>query len=297
VSITIAGANESEYNGTFDIIVDYASATEGKVFTYELTGSPSSPATGTITATGAYTLLASVTSDDKGAEVNQTAGTEMNLQSPILGVDDELVVGFDAIEDATDSQSDEDLRVELLDRIRFPVAQFNDSNIITQAKTRAGVTRVWVEDVTPLLGQVTIYFMRDNDVGDGIPNATQVNDTWLDILEIKPANTSGGTTPANGDVIVASPIAVEQAFDFNGTLVPNTATMQAAVTANLEQFFTEKTEVGENVTELSFNNAIFNSRSPTTGELVEKFTLTTPTPGGPIVVAPGEIATLGAVDY
>jgi hypothetical protein len=67
------------------------------------------------------------------------------------------------------------------------------------------------------------------------------------------------------------------------------------VTANLEQFFTEKTEVSENVLELSYQNAIFNSRSPDTGEVVVSFTLASPS--GDIVVAAGKIATLGAVDY
>jgi phage tail sheath protein FI len=43
--VTIAGANQAEYNGTFTITV-----TGGTTFTYAVTGAPATPATGTITA-------------------------------------------------------------------------------------------------------------------------------------------------------------------------------------------------------------------------------------------------------
>lgn len=43
-SVTIAGANETDYNGTFAVTV-----TSGVVFTYTVPGTPASPATGTIT--------------------------------------------------------------------------------------------------------------------------------------------------------------------------------------------------------------------------------------------------------
>jgi hypothetical protein len=47
-SVTIAGANQSEYNGTFTVTV-----VDPVLFTYTVSGTPVSPATGTITATPA----------------------------------------------------------------------------------------------------------------------------------------------------------------------------------------------------------------------------------------------------
>lgn len=44
--VTIAGAGQSEYNGTFDVTV-----TSSTVFTFTVSGSPATPGTGTITAT------------------------------------------------------------------------------------------------------------------------------------------------------------------------------------------------------------------------------------------------------
>lgn len=52
-STTIAGANESDYNGTF-VVTDVPTST---TFTYEVSGSPSTPATGTITSTKATVYL------------------------------------------------------------------------------------------------------------------------------------------------------------------------------------------------------------------------------------------------
>src|SRR5262249_53352679 len=50
-SVTIAGANQTEYNGTFTITVTGAST-----FTYTVTGTPATPATGTITVQAAQSV-------------------------------------------------------------------------------------------------------------------------------------------------------------------------------------------------------------------------------------------------
>ena len=57
--ITIAGADQSDYNGTFSVTYDGATT-----FTYTVSGSPTTPATGTITAT-----------DITGYELYRTTGT------------------------------------------------------------------------------------------------------------------------------------------------------------------------------------------------------------------------------
>jgi len=52
-SVTIAGAVQTEYNGTFTITV-----VDANTFTYTVSGAPATPATGTITASGNYGLTA-----------------------------------------------------------------------------------------------------------------------------------------------------------------------------------------------------------------------------------------------
>lgn len=54
-NVTVAGAAQTEYNGTFTITV-----TDSTHFTYEVTGTPATPATGTITVKGGRTTVPGV---------------------------------------------------------------------------------------------------------------------------------------------------------------------------------------------------------------------------------------------
>jgi len=219
--------------------------------------------------------------------VNQSLDAILTLGSPIAGVDNDASVDFGALGGGVAQESDTDLRNRLLSRIQNPVAHFSISDIDSQARLIAGVTRVFVQPITPSVGQVTIYFMRDNDV-DPIPDASEVTTVKDKILEIKPANT------ADGDVIVNAPVAVLTVFDFL-TIEPDTTTMKSAITASLEQFFEEVPDVGINVDEDKYRSAIISTIDTDTGDQLKTFTLITPI--GDIVVNEGEIATLASVSF
>lgn len=281
VSVTVAGASNSEYNVTATITVTAADA-----FQYEIVGSPPNEI-GTSATASFTTVSVPVESEDFGAAVNLDAGTKLKLQSPIIGVDDTLTVDFDAVGGGTDEESEDSLRARMLDRIQNPVANFNVAAIVEKAKEVPGVTRVFVQEVTPTIGQVTVYFMRDNDPNP-IPVGSEVIKVKDSILEIKPANT------ADSDVIVLAPTGVPVDFTFSA-LTPNTITMQAAISANLRQFFDERTSVGVNVDEDAYRSAIFNTVDTVTGDVVQTFTLSAPS--GDIVIAAGEIGILGTVTY
>ncbi len=282
VTVTISGAVETDYNITdAEIIV-----TGDDSFTYQVTGSPTTPATGTILA-GFTSGSVQVGSSDFGASVNLDLDTPLRLQSPIIGVDDTLAVDFGAVGGGSDEESIVDYKARYLDKIRNPVAHFNSSDIKAKAKTVTGVTRVFVEETTPAVGQVTIYFMRDNDA-DPIPTASEVSTVKSVILEIKPANT------ADADVIVSAPTAVPVDYTFTN-ITPDTPTMRAAVDENLSQFHDEETTVGVNVDEDAYRAAIKNTVDPDTSDTLTSFVISAPV--GDVVIASGEIATKGAVSF
>ncbi len=281
VSVTIAGASNAEYNTTAAIIV-----TEADEFQYEIIGSPPNEL-GTSATASFTTASVPVESEDFGAVTNLDAGTQLTLQSPIVGVDDTLTVDFGTVGGGTDQETEASLRNRMLDRIQNPVAHFNVSDITEKATEIAGVTRVFVQEITPALGQITVYFMRDND-DNPIPTGSEVNAVKDNILTIKPANT------ADSDVIVAAPTGVTVDFTFS-TLTPNTTTMQTAIEANLRQFFDERTSVGVNVDEDAYRSAIFNTVDTVTGAVVQTFTLSAPV--GDVAIAAGEIGVLGAVSF
>lgn len=279
VEVTISGAVETDYNITTAIQV-----VSSTVFTYTAANSPTTPATGTILAAFTSALVA-VQSVDFGSDTNLLLDSELSLQSPVSGVDDDANVDSGELAGGTDQELDDALRLRFLERPQNPVAMFNVAAITAKAKEINGVTRVFVQEVTPNAGQVTVYFTRDNDLTI-IPTAPEVAAVKTHILTIKPATTS------DSDVIVSAPSAVATAFTF-GSITPNTTTMKTAVEANLAQFFLEETFVGVDVQQVAFQSAIFNTIDDSTGESLTAFALTSPS--ADITIASGEIGTLGTV--
>jgi uncharacterized phage protein gp47/JayE len=282
VLISITGSDQSDYN-----VTDSACTVTGdKTLTFTVAGSPTTPATGTMLL-GFTSVSIPVQALDFGVDSNQLFDTELVLVSPLTDVDDSASVDYGALGGGADQETDTEMRGRMIFKIQNPIAHFNSSEIITVAKTIPGVTRVWVEEITPLVGQVTIYFMRDNDA-DPIPDVSEVAEVKAAIDGIMPGNT------VTTDVIVGAP--TEESTDFSFSAVdPDTSTMKEAVTASLQQFFAERTEVGVDVVEEAYNAAIFNTVDLVTGAELVSFTLTSPS--ADITVASGEIGTLGNVTF
>lgn len=285
VSVTIAGADQSDYNITATITV-----TGTSTFTYAVENSPVTPATGTITASFT-TASVPVTSVDFSDDGNSSGGSQLTLVSPIVNVDDTCIVDYNGLTGGLDSESDEDLRTRLQERTSNFTSPFTANGIKVFVKeNNATVTRVWVEAATPLAGQVTIYFVIDGQTPI-IPTADQVTAVKNTIIDtttgIKPANTD------DSDVIVSGPTAVSTDFTFSA-LSPNTTAMQTAITNTLTDFFkSEEVNVGESITEDRYNALLFSvidedGNSPT-------YTLTSPS--GNISISSGELATLGTITY
>lgn len=282
VLVDISGAVETDYNGTAIQIIVLSATT----FTYTVLNTPSTPATGTILLDYECAFLG-VQAQSFGVNTNQLINAQLTLQSPLAGVDN--IAGVDSVGliDGLDQETDDSLRSRLLDRFRNPPANFNVSDITAQAKKIVGVTRVFVQEVTPALGQQTIYFMRDND-DDPIPDAAEITEVKIQILTIKPANT------ADVDVIVLAPTPISTAFTFSA-IFPDTTTMRTAIEDNLNQFFSEETVLEADVVETAYQTAIQNTVDTTNGQSLVSFTLSAPS--GNISITTGEIATLGTVTF
>lgn len=137
------------------------------------------------------------------------------------------------------------------------------------------------------LGVVRVLFTRDNDANP-IPSSTEVTSVKDALEEIRPANTS------QSNLIVSAPAAVLVDFSFT-ELVPNTQTMQAAVIANLQQFFAEDPIVGTDILEDAYRSAVQNTIDTDTGASVTSFELSSPS--GDIAINSGELAILGTVSF
>lgn len=279
--VTISGATQPGFN-LVDVPITVISANQ---FTYEVDAALSGSATGSpvLATIGAAVALVS---EEAGADFDLEADAPLTFESgPPANVSSPAFVAAPGITGGADVETDDAKRARMLFRIRNPTAHFNVASITAKAMEVPGVTRVFVQAVTPAVGQTTIYFMRDNDLS-AIPDSNEVATVKAAILTIKPVEMS------DSDVIVAAPTAVPTNFTFTA-ISPSTASMKAAVKATLEDFFRLKVSVGVNVAQDAYRSAIFNTRDPVTGDPVASFTLSTPS--GAISVSAGQIATLGTV--
>lgn len=289
--VTIAGANESDYNGTYVIII-----TSPTTFTYTVTTEPSTPASGTISLSYFGALL-SVSSQNTGSDQNLDDGAQLTLTTPIAGVNTPLLVTEANISGGTDAEvttgASNPYRSRVLYAYQNPFALWSKSYLTAKAKAVNGVTRVWVLPITPFVGYVSIYFTRDADPDSIIPDASE-------ILEVRNAVTLGALVngaPSNmSDVqlIVDAPTPVAVDFVFS-SITPDTSAMRAAITSTLNFLFRDvSVNVGEDVTALNYNSAIINTIDET-GERLTNFTLTAP--AGDISIVTPELAILNTVTF
>jgi uncharacterized phage protein gp47/JayE len=215
--------------------------------------------------------IVEVESVETGLDKNLASGSILTIVTPIVGVDDSAYVDFEGLLGGTDIESEEDLLERVLDRRANPVANFNAAAIRLKAREIASVTRVFVQEVTPYAGAVTVYFFVSDSVS-GIPNASQVTAVKNKILEIKPVTT------ASSDVNVSAPNVVSIAHTIED-LTPNTSTLKAAIEANLRAWYedlSEDTAIGMDVTVDQIKSVIQNSQDPSNGDFPTSFTLTAP---------------------
>lgn len=266
--------------GTFKINV-----VDSDTVSYEFEGSSTTSFSGA--QAKFVSASAPVTTTDYGLQANVSASSLVDVTPQIAGVNDQAIVGQDGLSGGADIETDEQMRARLLYRVANPVANFNVSAITTKCFEVPGVTRVFVKEITPNVGQVTIYFMRDNDTNP-IPSPAEITQVKDKIIEIKPANTS------SDDVIVSAPVASVRNFDF-AIITPDTPSMRESVIETLKEFFIRYPEVGGSIPEDVYRNAIYNTIDTLTGEGLVSFELNSPS--GDFTVLPNEIAILGSVVF
>lgn len=174
VEVTIADATETDYNGAQEIQV-----TGAKTFTYAIATTPTSPATGTITAdftSGSVPVLASVPAnpdDPFGAATNQLLDAPLSLASPIAGVDNVANVNFGQLSGGADQETDAEYKERYIDKIRNPVSHFATPDIDQQIREEvAGVTRTFIQKSGATIGTLSISSLtRDDSLATAITTA------------------------------------------------------------------------------------------------------------------------------
>ena len=268
IEVVISGVAESGYNGTHTIEVD-----GNKSFTFPVDVGVTSPATGTIEV-DADTASVSVTADldsvdQNGIETNQDGGVDLVLQVSIAGVNDTATTQYDGLQGGSNAETDEEFRVRILERWQKPLTPFNSNNIESIAKKVDGVTRVFVDEVTPAAGQVTIYHVRDNDESI-VPSAAEVQEVRDEILKIKPANTI--------DEDVITPIIGGVPIDITiSDVVPELPSMRTAIEDTIRSYYRGALSKGDDHDPERLRSAIYQTFDVVSGQALLSFDLDQPT--------------------
>jgi uncharacterized phage protein gp47/JayE len=278
-TITIAGAVQTEYNGTHTITV-----TGLKTFTFTVAAGAVSPATGTITAS-IDGQTGEITASVNGTGTNAANGAELELQNSIAGVDDTVTAQYDGLTGGTDNEEEEDYQGRVVYAWQNPLTPFNAANIEKVAKSVNGVTRVFVKEVTPAVGQVTTYFVRDNDETI-IPDATEVSNVKAALENIRPSNTEPD------DNIVSACTGISINVDIS-SITPDTLTMRDAIENTIDAYYRGGIDEGEDNEVDKLKSAIYQTYDVVRGEQLQSFTLDAPTTD--TTIAEGEIAIAGTV--
>lgn len=156
VDVSITGATQTEYNYSGKVTV--LSAT---TFSYEVDGTPATPATGTIQA--AYTTATiDVESVTFGGSVNLNGDSQLKLSQTINGVDDTLYAGNGGVTGGVSEEDGDAYKSRYLEKLQNPVANFNAAKIKEQAKKVSGVTRVFVEEAGAEVGEADVQSITRN---------------------------------------------------------------------------------------------------------------------------------------
>lgn len=298
MTVDVSGADQAEYNIN-DIVIAVTGLNE---FQYTVPVAPgTSPATGTINYVSDFVSVL-IRSTTVGSDTNSGGGASLNIVNAVNGLTGEAFAQFEGVTGGADLETDPQYRERILLSRSIIEGVFTADQIQLAALSVTGNTRAFViratdtttnnppqAGVDPAPGQVVIYVLRDND--DNITPSQDVLD------QTKAVIIADGALPAHTsetDVGVFAPALVSTDFTFS-SITPNTTTMQQAIRDQLAAFFEDQVEFQQDVNQNIYLAAIQNTTDQQTGDLLESFTLSTPS--GNITVGNGQIAVLGNVTF
>jgi len=218
-----------------------------------------------------------VTASTAGQAGNLDAGVALTLGSPISSVDSAATVAAGGLTGGADAETDDDLRARLLDRIQQPPQGGCAYDYVAWALAVPGVTRAWVTPGELGLGTVTVRFVRDDDASL-IPDAGEVATVQAYIEMLRPVTAA---------VTVVAPVHVP--LDLTLSITPDTATIRAAITAELADLLRREAEPGGTILLSHLREAI----SLASGETDHVLT----SPAANVTHTTGQMATLGTITW
>lgn len=220
-----------------------------------------------------------------GAGGNLKAGVPINFSDDHVGIDTNATAVSDFIY-GTDTETVEELRVRVLQRIREPPQGGAAHDYVRWALEVPGVTRAWVAPLEMGMGTVTVRFMMDDlranadPMLDGFPILEDVVRVTEHLDEKRPV--------AVKDMFVEIPL--KQKIDIRvNDLHPDTPAVRAEIRAALFDMLYEKAKPGQTIFGPWKQQAIMNAPSV--------ISFSTPTTDDDVMESNGHMAVLGDIVY
>jgi uncharacterized phage protein gp47/JayE len=210
------------------------------------------PYTSTADATVAGTgiVLVPIIAAVNGAATDCTDGTPISLDTPPAGVN---AGGFTVgpTQGGTDQETQDEFRTRVLARYAAPPQGGAEADYIEWATSVPGCTRAWINPQGYGAGSVVIYPMFDdaNAATGGFPIGSDGAASEEDRAptatgdQLAVAEYVWPLQPVTALVYIVAPVAAPVAVDIVG-LQPNTADMQTAIVASINDMFLARAAVG-----------------------------------------------------
>ncbi len=292
LAVTISGATQPEYNGTFTII-----ALDENTFIYEIDAGSLTTDNGEYASV--YALL-NIESLSTGLEQNISAGGQLSINIP--NINTTAFAGVGGITGGFDQENIEDYRSRVGESHNLTPGISTPPSLKFSAKKIAGNTRVFIVRPTnefggipgeagyrPELGETVVYVLRDND-SNILPSSLILDETKQQII-------NDGQWPTfirEDGLYVIAPILKAQPFNFT-SIVPNTVTMQNAIRDQLVVFFQDNADIEGTITLSTLNSFLSLIQDPNTGELLRSYEYNSPAVD--MTSGSGEILVRGDVTF
>lgn len=237
---------------------------------------------------GGGTVNVAITCDTAGVAGNDSAGITLTFESSYAGVDGDATVDADGIYDGTDEETDAAYRLRILARKQLTPHGGAKHDIEAWALEVADVTRAWVYPLYMGPGTFAVYFVCDGQ-SPITPTPAQIAavEAHLEQHTDTLGQTIGIPVTATPGMFVLAPTL--KTINYTIKLYPNTAAIQALVTAQINDFLYEQGYPGNTLYQSLLDEAI----SAAAGEERHQVTVG----GADTVLAYNEVARLGTPTY
>jgi uncharacterized phage protein gp47/JayE len=186
---------------------------------------------------------------DPGAAGNLNPGDTLAFSSPPVGVVNAIAVSVDG---GTDTETDDELRMRVLKRIRQPPQGGDANDYENWALAVPGCTRAWCKPLEMGIGTVTVRVLFDDlrAADDGWPRQGDLDKVAAYIDSVRPV--------AVKDFFVVAPI--KQFINVSiANLVPDNGETRAAIETNIQAMLRSNASPGQTIFAVWKAQAIMNT--------------------------------------